>query len=377
MSATGKRGIIYGFTAITLFVSTSAVCGQSWYDNFDDGSYDDGDPVTWEIDPLGAFPGEYSVADGDFVMLTLDGNEDDETMAAWVDSVTFTNTSSVRTRASLLAVPDVIDGFGNVGVALFFDPDTVTGYLGLMSVDTNLQLIRVEGGAAEGLVSMDQPFSPSEDVIIQLDHDGEALYLTAWEIGTPKPAPQLEWELELVDITSGKSGLIFNENSLNDAGVFRWARAAADPIEDGDLDFDGDFAASDIDLLLDNLGSADPLYDLNRDGSADSGDVDFLVETVLGTSYGDANVDGRVDAADLNAVGLNWRGNTSGWENGDFNGDKIVDAADLNLLALSWQNGVPAAALAVPEPASGALLLIGIVAFGMRYRGCDPASQGH
>ncbi len=366
MSANGKRGTICGFTAILLFVFTSIVCGQSWFDNFDDGSFDDGDPVTWEINPVGAFPGEYNTADGDFVMLALDGSEDDESMAAWVDSVDFANTASVRTRASLLAIPDVIDGFGNVGVALFFDPNTVTGYLALMSVDTNLQLIRVEGGVPEGLVSMDQPFSPSEDVIIQLDHDGENLFVTAWEIGTPKPAPQLEWELAQVDITSGKSGLIFNENSPNGAGVFRWARASADPIGDGDLDFDGDFAASDIDLLLANLDSADPLYDLNRDGNADSGDVDFLVESAIGTYYGDANVDGRVDAADLNAVGLNWRGNISGWENGNFNGDNIVDAADLNVLALNWQNGVPAAAAAVPEPAGIAILLLGIVGFGMQ-----------
>ena len=373
MSAIRKRSIHCGLSTITLFVVTSTVCGQSWFDDFDDGSFEDGDPVTWEINPLGALPGEYSIVDGDFVMLALDGDEDNESMAAWVDSVNFNNTASVRTRASLLEFPDVITGFGNVGVALFFDPETISGYLGLMSVDTNLQLILVEGGAPTGLISMDQPFSPSEDVIIQLDHDGENLYLTAWEVGTPKPSPQ--FEMEHVEFTSGKSGILFNENAPNDAGIFRWARASSDPMGEGDLDFDGDFAASDIDLMFANLSSADPLFDLDKDGDADDGDLDFLVETLLGTFYGDANVDGRVDAADLNAVGLNWRGNISGWANGNFNGDNIVDAADLNLLALNWQNGVPAVASPIPEPASAGLLLFGIVGFAMRYRGCDRTSN--
>ncbi len=370
MSATGKqRGILLGLSTITLLLFTSTVCGQSWFDNFDDGSFDDGDPVTWDINPLGALPGEYNTADGDFIMLALNGDDDNESLAAWVDAVDFNNTASVRTRASLLAIPDVIDGFGNVGVVLFFDPETISGYLGLMSVDTNLQLIQVDGGVATGLVSMDQPFSPSEDVIIQLDHDGENLYLTAWEIGAPKPSPQLEFELEQVDYTSGKSGLLFNENAPNDAGVFRWARASSDPIIDGDLNFDGEFNATDIDEMFDNLGSDDPLYDLNGDGDADNADVDFLVETSINTFYGDANVDGRVDAADLNAVGLNWRDDISGWANGDFNGDNTVDAADLNVLGLNWQSGVPVAASPIPEPASMGLLLFGIIGIAMRYRG--------
>ena len=63
------------------------------------------------------------------------------------------------------------------------------------------------------------------------------------------------------------------------------------------------------------------------------------------TEYGDANLDGKVDAADLNIMALNWNKpliitRAGHWRNGDFNGDNIVNAADLNLLALHWRFGV-------------------------------------
>jgi hypothetical protein len=66
---------------------------------------------------------------------------------------------------------------------------------------------------------------------------------------------------------------------------------------------------------------------------------------------GDANLDGRVDATDLNRVGLNWRGTGKTWTQGDFTGDGNVDAADLNVLALNWRRGVAAPAVADGLPA--------------------------
>ena len=89
---------------------------------------------------------------------------------------------------------------------------------------------------------------------------------------------------------------------------------------------------------------------------------------------GDANQDGRVDAADLNELALSWRQAVAPSTGADFNGDGFVDAADLNLLALNWQFGVPENPLTalddalatatthgntvIPEPAS-------VVVFGL------------
>ena len=85
---------------------------------------------------------------------------------------------------------------------------------------------------------------------------------------------------------------------------------------------------------------------------------------------GDANLDGQVNATDLNALALNWRSTFAAWSHGDFNGDSKVDALDLNTLALNWQHGVAAAtAPAVPEPSSITLLLLGLCALVRRAGG--------
>ena len=108
----------------------------------------------------------------------------------------------------------------------------------------------------------------------------------------------------------------------------------------GDINRDGRIDADDLDRLWAIIanGSSDPLHDLNGDGYVDRDDHATLVQDILGTNYGDANLDGNVNAADLNIVGLNWQTPTGGWSNGDFNCDGKVDAADLNLLGLNWRS---------------------------------------
>ncbi len=120
----------------------------------------------------------------------------------------------------------------------------------------------------------------------------------------------------------------------------------------GDFSGDGRVDADDIDLLYEAIGAADndQKFDLDGTGTVDSGDADYLIETILGTRRGDANLDRVVNAADLNAVGLNWLKNLDiGWASGNFNGDDVVDAADLNSVGLNWL--ATGAALAGPRQA--------------------------
>ena len=109
-------------------------------------------------------------------------------------------------------------------------------------------------------------------------------------------------------------------------------------------------------------------------------DPDALGLTRVTIVPGDANFDGKVDAEDLNAVALHWGqgGDDQGWANGDFNSDGVVDAGDLNLLAINWWFGVAGlegapgvltdealgfagASATVPEPATFALLAVGLI----------------
>ena len=138
-----------------------------------------------------------------------------------------------------------------------------------------------------------------------------------------------------------------------------------------DLDGDGDCDILDIDDLTREIASGmltDPKYDLTEDGMLDFWDLDaWLVaggsENGFGAPYlrGDANLDGAVNVADLNALALNWRQTGKVWSQGGFFPDGLISSADLMNLALNWQREIPLAAATVPEPMSFLMLFVGTI----------------
>ncbi|MEQ9461302.1 MAG: hypothetical protein RIG82_10155 [Phycisphaeraceae bacterium] len=125
----------------------------------------------------------------------------------------------------------------------------------------------------------------------------------------------------------------------------------------GDFDADTDIDADDIDLLTAAIaaGSADTIYDLDGSTTIDAADLDEMILNLLGTFFGDTNLDLAVDLIDLSALATNF-GQTSGWAGGNFNTDTIVDLIDLSLLATNFGAGT----VVLPEP-SMALMLLGIL----------------
>ena len=130
------------------------------------------------------------------------------------------------------------------------------------------------------------------------------------------------------------------------------------------------------------IGGTTPIY-LSFDGQPVTA-ADVLARY---SYYGDANLDGVVNAADHTRLDAGAVMHLTGWQNGDFNYDGVVDGSDYALAdnAFNQQAGgvgaptavlaTPAAVLAgpvatVPEPGSLGLLTAGgtLVARGRRRR---------
>jgi hypothetical protein len=140
----------------------------------------------------------------------------------------------------------------------------------------------------------------------------------------------------------------------------------------GDFNKDGVLDVADVDLLTAEIagGTTESTFDLSGDGVVDDADLKtWLSEAAEHNGFsvaylaGDSDLDGSVDAGDLNNLALNWRQDVSLWSAGDFNADGSVDAGDLNELALKWRQSIPLASAVsapVPEPSAWLLALFGL-----------------
>ena len=158
---------------------------------------------------------------------------------------------------------------------------------------------------------------------------------------------------------SGAVEMFSASDGINRVLEFVEGTGEVPPTSTGDFDANGQLDTADVDALVAEIvaGTHDEVFDLTADSKVDRADLDqWLVAAgsrnfPSGTAYpsGDANLDGKVNAADLNSLALSWRGNSAAWSDGDFNADGVVDAADLNALALNWRTDVTAAGARTPR----------------------------
>ena len=136
-----------------------------------------------------------------------------------------------------------------------------------------------------------------------------------------------------------------------------------------DLDGNGRVEAADIDLLSEKVTSRslNTAYDLNANGVVDEDDRRVWVEDVVGTYFGDVNLDGRFGSGDLVQVleaGHYEDDNllNSSWSTGDWDGNREFESRDFVFVLQrgGYEAGVRAAVAVVPEPSGVASLAVGL-----------------
>jgi alpha-amylase len=110
-------------------------------------------------------------------------------------------------------------------------------------------------------------------------------------------------------------------------------------LDRGDLNADNSTNADDIDFLYTQFGSTAWLVDLDVTGNTDDDDVSTLIQTILGTDFGDLDLDGSVTGADHATLSANLGLSGLGWAGGDLDGSGLIDQADLDLLLANFLPG--------------------------------------
>ena len=136
----------------------------------------------------------------------------------------------------------------------------------------------------------------------------------------------------------------------------------------GDFDGSNSVDANDIDLLAAAIraGSTDLMFDLDGSGGVDSDDITNLIETLLQTEFGDANLDLAVTASGDGATLLSNLGSDGphGWADANFSVhlDTLVTASDDGALLLE---NLSNDAATVPEPRASVQLGIVCLLIGL------------
>lgn len=153
-------------------------------------------------------------------------------------------------------------------------------------------------------------------------------------------AEEISRRIQLAAVPISSDDQIGSLRPLGDAidiGAFENLPAAFPA--DGDFNSDGVTDEIDINQLCRQHGLGDLFFDLNQDGVVDFADSRFLIKNILGTSFGDATLDGTFNSTDLIRIFSAGEyqdaivGN-SGWSEGDWNCDGDFDTGDL-ILAFS------------------------------------------
>ena len=206
------------------------------------------------------------------------------------------------------------------------------------------------------------------DVHMRMRVEGEQFSLSVWLDGHDAPSqPQVIGNR--TGTANRQFSLALNASNALDSSISVQYFAVL-PLVNGDYNANGAIDGNDIDLMTAEFSSPDPngIFDLDGDGRLTEADRTAFVTQVIGTYFGDSNLDGEFNSADFVAV---FRAaeyedeipKNSTWTTGDWNGDGDFDSSDFisAFEHAGYERGPRAALAGVPEPPGALCLLVVLV----------------
>ncbi len=294
--------------------------------------------------------GELRAEFRDFAMWRLDTFEGE-----WVEP---SNMMSVRAR--LEASPGPI-GLVGVGTDSFYWAGNGSPANGRIDLNAG------QGGDPLGSVG---DFEAGQEWIVQLDVFPDHLEAYSWPVNDPQYVIDVRWDRG-TQVEPGVPviwGNFAGEYSFKEAMVTYGHLGIG-----GDVNRDGMTDDLDIDMIMANVrsGGNDPRYNFTSDIVVDDDDIAAWVRNVAKTYFGDSNLDGEFNSADLIGpfqAGFYEQEMDAGWATGDWSGDGRFDTEDL-IVAFQdggYDLGQRASSRSVPEPEILTMLALSVASLLFR-----------
>jgi hypothetical protein len=220
-----------------------------------------------------------------------------------------------------------------------------------------------DGGSAH------REFVPrGSDVSLALSYDSASNEFTgSYDVDTLDPTNELievslPRNFDFPEISETRFTLEAEGQIALSATISRWKLTPVSEIL-GDLNGNATLDLADLELLIEAFRSGDFAGDVSGDGQIDFDDVGTWVNDLKGTYFGDVNLDGEFDSADLvnvftageyeDAIAGNSR-----WSTGDWNADFDFSTGDLVFAFQEggYDQGPRASVSSVPEPSTALLM---------------------
>lgn len=320
----------------------------AWFENQDgNGNFGVKKTITSDAESARSVIAADVDGDGDLDVLSASSSDD---KVAWYENL---NGQGVFGRQQIIAISDSRSVF-----AADMDND---GDIDVLSASTVLSQVswfeNLDGEGTFGPAQIISSTAISAQNVIAADVDGDGDFDAVSASSSDDKIAWYENTDGVGDFAAGriisldaKSARAVHAADINADGKIDFVSASAiddkvawyenDPsglIETtGDFNSDGLVDSVDIDLLCAAMrdNSNEPRFDLTGEGSIDDNDLQTLVKEILGTSFGDANLDGTFDSTDLVQIFVAAEyednlPNNSGWATGDWNCDQEFDSSDL------------------------------------------------